>query len=66
MKIVTCNSYDELSQYVADRVAAVVNENPACILGLATGSTPVGAYEKLGEMCKEGKVDFSKVKFWFH
>ena len=62
MKIVVCNTYDELSQYIADRVASLVNENPECILGLATGSTPVGAYEKLGEMCKAGKVDFSKVR----
>ena len=62
MKIVVCNTYDELSKYIADRVASLVNENPECILGLATGSTPVGAYEKLGEMCAAGKVDFSKVR----
>ena len=62
MKIVVCNTYDELSQYIADRVAGLVNENPECILGLATGSTPVGMYNNLIELYKKGELDFSQVK----
>ena len=45
----------------ADIFAAVINENGNCVLGLATGSTPVGMYDKLVEYCNDGKVDFSCV-----
>ena len=62
MKIVVCNTYDELSQYIADRVASLVNENPECILGLATGSTPVGTYKQLIKGYEEGTYDFSQIK----
>ncbi len=61
MKIIYCKDYDELSQVVADKIAAVVKANPECVLGLATGSTPVGAYTKLAEMYEKGELDFSKV-----
>lgn len=61
MKVVKVNSYEEMSLYIAERIANLVNEKPCSILGLATGSTPVGAYEKLCEMYKNGKVDFSGV-----
>lgn len=61
MKFITVNSYDELSTRAADIIAAVVKEKPNCVLGLATGSSPVGAYKKLAEYCDKGELDFSAV-----
>ena len=61
MKFVTFKNYEEMSLFIAEEIAAVVNGKENCVLGLATGSTPVGAYEKLCEMYKNGKVDFSNV-----
>lgn len=61
MKVVKVNSYEEMSAYIAERIACQIKEKPQSVLGLATGSTPVGAYEKLCEMYKENKVDFSCV-----
>ncbi|KAI4454072.1 glucosamine-6-phosphate isomerase [Holotrichia oblita] len=42
-------------------IAKQINEKPASVLGLATGSTPLGTYGKLVEMNKAGAVDFSHV-----
>jgi glucosamine-6-phosphate deaminase len=42
-------------------VAEEIHKNPKCILGLATGSTPVGMYNELSRMYKEGQIDFSQV-----
>ena len=61
MKIIICENYDEMSLKGAEIVKEQVNSKPDCILGLATGSTPVGLYTCLAEMNKKGDVDFSKV-----
>ncbi len=61
MKFITVNSYEELSRKAANIIAAQVNLKPKCVLGLATGSSPVGTYERLAEMCKSGDVDFKDV-----
>ena len=61
MKIIVCENYDEMSLKGAEIVKEQVNSKPDCILGLATGSTPVGLYTCLAEMNKKGDVDFSKV-----
>ncbi|MBR5809398.1 MAG: glucosamine-6-phosphate deaminase [Clostridia bacterium] len=61
MKIIVCENYDEMSLRGAEIVKEQVNSKPDCILGLATGSTPVGLYTCLAEMNKKGDVDFSKV-----
>lgn len=61
MKIIVCENYDEMSLKGAEIVKEQVNSKPDCILGLATGSTPVGLYACLSEMNKKGDVDFSKV-----
>ena len=61
MKIIVCENYDEMSLKGAEIVKEQVNSKPDCILGLATGSTPVGLYTCLAEMNKKGEVDFSKV-----
>ena len=61
MKVIICKNYDEMSAAAADIVAKVMKSDPACVLGLATGSTPVGMYQKLIEMNKAGEIDFSGV-----
>lgn len=61
MKFITVKTYEELSNKAADIMAAQVILKPDCVLGLATGSSPVGAYQRLAEDNKNGKVDFSKV-----
>ena len=61
MKLIVCKNYEEMSAAAAQVVADVMKQKPACVLGLATGSTPVGMYQKLIEMNKAGEIDFSKV-----
>lgn len=62
IKVIVCENYEEMSKKSADMILKQVNEKPDSILGLATGSTPVGMYKELVEMNKSGKIDFSKVK----
>ena len=61
MKFIKVNTYEELSAKAADILAAQVIMKPNCVLGLATGSSPVGAYKKLIAKCQAGEVDFSAV-----
>ena len=61
MKYIVVNSYDELSNKAADLIAAQILVKPNCVLGLATGSSPVGTYKRLIEDNKAGKIDFSTV-----
>ncbi len=61
MKVMQLKNYDELSRSAADLIAAQVLMKPDCVLGLATGSTPVGTYKMLIENYKSGKLDFSAV-----
>ncbi len=61
MKFITVKTYEELSNKAADIIAAQVIMKPDCVLGLATGSSPVGTYKRLAEDNKAGKIDFSKV-----
>ena len=61
MKVIVTESYDASCAYVADMICKLVNDKPACKLGLATGGTPVPMYKKLIEANKAGKVDFSQV-----
>ena len=62
MNIIVCDSYDELSENAAKIVVEQINEKADSVLGLATGSTPVGMYNVLAEKNKAGEVDFSRVK----
>lgn len=61
MNFIKVENYEQLSEMAAKIIADVVTEKPDCVLGLATGSSPVGTYKKLSEWNKEGKLDFSKV-----
>lgn len=62
MRVIVCENYDEVSKKAAQIVASEVVLNPKAVLGLATGSTPVGMYKILAEMNKNGEIDFSSIK----
>ena len=61
MELIIMKDYKEMSHQAATQVAAHIIVNPKLVLGLATGSTPVGMYEELIKMRKKGMVDFSGV-----
>jgi glucosamine-6-phosphate deaminase len=60
-KIIIKDNYDGASVAAADIITAFTDTNPAGVLGLATGSTPEGAYAKLIEAHRAGKADFSRI-----
>ncbi|HKM34160.1 MAG TPA: glucosamine-6-phosphate deaminase [Lachnospiraceae bacterium] len=62
MDIIIRENYNEISKYTAKLIARLVKSKPNCVLGLATGSTPIGAYKELIRMHKEEGLDFSQVK----
>lgn len=53
--------YKDMSRKAANIISAQVIMKPNAVLGLATGSTPVGAYEQLVEWYNKGDIDFSQV-----
>ena len=61
MEVVICSSYDELSKLAAEAVAEIVRNKPNAVIGLATGSSPLGLYKELIRMHKEEGLDFSQV-----
>lgn len=62
MKIVRAKDYAEMSRRAASVIAAQIISKPDCVLGLATGSTPIGTYKNLVEWHNNGDLDFSEVK----
>ena len=61
MKVIPCKDYAEMSLITANIIKNTVKANPKCVLGLATGSTPVGTYERLAEMNQNGEISFRDV-----
>lgn len=62
MRIIVCENYEGVSKKAAQMILSQVTLKPNSVIGLATGSTPLGMYEKLVEMNKKGDIDFSQVK----
>ena len=62
MKVVITKDYTEMCKLASRIFAAEITLKPNCVLGLATGSTPVGMYKELVERYNEHRVDFSQVK----
>lgn len=60
MKIYCTENYDAMSRKAAAIIAAQVIAKPNCVLGLATGSSPVGLYRNLAAGCAAGDLDFSQ------
>jgi glucosamine-6-phosphate deaminase len=61
MQIIVRETYEEMSKAAAQAVAKTLNSKPNTVLGLATGSTPLGLYRELARMHKEEGLDFSQV-----
>ncbi len=61
MEIIVKESVEEMSKTAARVVARTLNAKPNAVLGLATGSTPLGLYRELVRMHKEDGLDFSQV-----
>jgi glucosamine-6-phosphate deaminase len=61
MRLVICETHDELGVNAATEVAQLIKQKPRCVLGLPTGETPVSAYKELVKMHKNGVIDFSHV-----
>ncbi|PWM65676.1 MAG: glucosamine-6-phosphate deaminase [Clostridiales bacterium] len=60
MRIEKFETYADMSVFIAELIASQLLLKPDSVLGLATGSTPLGAYEHLVRLYNAGKVDFSK------
>lgn len=61
MQLIQAKDYDDMSRKAANIISAQVILKPNCVLGLATGSTPLGTYANLIDWYKKGDLDFSNV-----
>jgi len=61
MEVIITRDYDEMSWVAAQFIRRQIIRKPDCVLGLATGGTPLGTYKELIRMHKEEGLDFSKV-----
>lgn len=61
MNIIKAKDYQDMSRKAANIISAQIIMKPDCVLGLATGSTPVGTYRQLIEWYEKGDLDFSRV-----
>lgn len=61
MKIFRAKDYNDMSRKAANIISAQIILKPNCVLGLATGSTPIGTYRQLVDWYEKGDLDFSEV-----
>ncbi|MFC1562942.1 glucosamine-6-phosphate deaminase [candidate division KSB1 bacterium] len=61
MEVIIRENYEEISKYAASVIADQIRRKPDSVIGLATGSTPLGTYKELINLYKNGEIDFSKV-----
>ena len=61
MNFIKVSNYEEMSDKAAEIIIAELKRKKNCVLGLATGSTPIGTYKRLIESNKKGEIDFSEV-----
>ena len=61
MEVIVKADYDAMSKCAAEVVAEVIRNKPRAVIGLATGSSPIGLYKELIRMHKEEGLDFSQV-----
>ena len=62
MRIYEAKDYQEMSRKAANILSAQIILKPDCVLGLATGSSPIGTYDQLVEWYDKGDLDFSEVR----
>ena len=61
MKIIIASDKQKMSEIAADILASLIKEKPSAVLGLATGSTPLGIYQRLITKHQNEGLDFSKI-----
>lgn len=61
MRIIVTKDYKDMSRKAANIISAQIITKPDCVLGLATGSSPIGTYDQLVEWYEKGDLDFSGV-----
>ena len=62
MRLIRAKDYEDVSRKAANIIAAQVYLKPDCVLGLATGGSPIGTYKELIKKYESGDLDFSQVK----
>ena len=62
MRIYKTKNYDEMSRKAANIISAQIILKPESVLGLATGSSPIGTYKQLIEWYNKGDLDFSQIR----
>ena len=62
MRLYRAKDYNDMSRKAANIISAQIILKPDCVLGLATGSTPIGTYQQLIARYQEGDLDFSEVR----
>ena len=62
MRLIIAKDYADVSRKAANIIAAQIHLKPDCVLGLATGSSPVGTYKELIAKYESGELDFSQVR----
>ena len=62
MKIIRTRDYDHMSRQAANIISAQVILKPDSVVGLATGSSPIGVYKQLIDWYNKGDIDFSQVR----
>ena len=61
MRFIKAEDYERMCWMAASIIGGQIINKPDCVLGLATGSTPIGIYANLVKACKSGELDFSEV-----
>ena len=62
LNLIRVRSPEEMARAAADMFEDLIRAKPACVLGLATGSTPLPLYRELIAREQGGKIDFSRVR----
>ncbi len=62
MRLIRAKDYNDVSRKAANIIAAQIHLKPDCVLGLATGSSPIGTYKELIAKYEAGELDFSQVR----
>lgn len=61
MRLIVTNNYNDMCRKAASIMASQINLKPHSVLGLATGSTPIGIYQQLAAWYQSGDLDFSQL-----
>ncbi|MBM3707764.1 MAG: glucosamine-6-phosphate deaminase [Actinobacteria bacterium] len=62
MELIIKENYEEMSKAAGKIIAELIKSKPNCVLGLATGGTPIGTYRELSRMHVQDGLDFSGIK----